>query len=103
MKSLIQSIVIAAALTAPLAVFAQSNAPVTRDQVKAELTQFQQAGGLRSKGNDPYYPNDVQTAQARADAQNGNGTAFGGTHAGTSAAGAPAKNDGLQPLYFGGH
>ena len=99
MKSLIQSIVIAAAFTAPVAVFAQSNAPVTRAQVKAELVQFEQAGGHRSIGDDPFYPNDMQAAQARVDAQSG--TAFGGAREGTSASGAPAQGDGLKPLYFG--
>jgi hypothetical protein len=101
MKSLVQSIVIAAALTAPVAVFAQSNAPVTRVQVKAELVQFEQAGGVRALANDPYYPESAQTAQARIVAQNGNAQAYGGAHAGSSAAGAPVQADGLQPLYFG--
>jgi hypothetical protein len=101
MKSLIQSIVIAAALTAPVAVFAQTNAPVTRAQVKAELVQFEQAGGARSLANDPYYPEAAQAAQARIEAQNGNGQAYGGAHAGSSAAGAPVQAAGLKPLYFG--
>lgn len=101
MKSLIQSVVIAAALAAPVAVFAQSNAPVTRAQVKAELVQFEQAGGRVNFGNDPYYPADAQAAQARIVAQNGNDQAVGGVQAGSSASGAPAKADGVKPLYFG--
>lgn len=101
MKSLIQSVVIAAALTAPVAVFAQSNAPVTRAQVKAELVQFEQAGGLRSYSNDPYYPQDAQLAQARVNAQNGQDQAIGGAHAGSSASGAPVRADAMKSLYFG--
>lgn len=102
MKSLIQSVVIAAALAAPVAVFAQSNAPVTRAQVKAELIQFEQAGGRTSLGNDPYYPADAQAAQARVNAQNGNDQGYGGAQAGSSASGSPVKSDdGLKPLYFG--
>ena len=101
MKSLIQSVVIAAALTGSVAVFAQSNAPVTRDQVKAELVQFEQAGGRTNLGNDPYYPQDAQATQARVVAQNGNGQAFGGVQTGSSASGAPVRGDGLQPIYFG--
>ncbi len=106
MKSLIQSVVIAAALAAPVAVFAQSNAPVTRDQVKAELAQFVEAGGRTHLGNDPYYPQDAQATQARIVAQNGNGQAFGGVHtgssaSGSSASGAPVRGDGVQPIYFG--
>ncbi len=101
MKSLIQSVVIAAALAAPVAVFAQSNAPVTREQVKAELVQFAQAGGPRAFGNDPYYPNSTQVAQAHIDAQNGNGQAVGGAHAGSSASGSPAATRTSDALYFG--
>ncbi|MGG1949255.1 DUF4148 domain-containing protein [Trinickia sp. NRRL B-1857] len=101
MKSLIQSVVIAAALVAPVAVFAQSNAPLTRAQVKAELIQFQQAGGRVNFSNDPYYPADAQMAQARVNAQNGNNQGVGGVQAGSSASGAAAKADGVKPLFFG--
>ena len=101
MKSLIQSVVIAAALAAPVAVFAQSNAPLTRAQVKAELIQFKQAGGRTNFSNDPYYPEDAQLAQARVNAQNGNNQGVGGVRAGSSASGAPAKADGAKPLFFG--
>jgi len=101
MKSLIQSVVIAAALVAPVAVFAQSNAPVTRDQVKAELVQFKQAGGRVNFSNDPYYPADAQAAQARVVAQNGNAQGFGGVQAGSSASGSHARGNGVQPIYFG--
>ena len=44
MKSLIQAVVVAAALAAPVAVFAQSNAPLTRAQVRAELIRLEKAG-----------------------------------------------------------
>ncbi|WP_206957230.1 DUF4148 domain-containing protein [Trinickia acidisoli] len=101
MKSLVQSVVIAAALAAPVAVFAQSNAPVTRAQVNAELVQFEQAGGRVNFSNDPNYPADAQAAQARVIAQNGNNQAFGGVAAGSSASGAPVKADGVKPLFFG--
>ncbi|OUL80970.1 DUF4148 domain-containing protein, partial [Paraburkholderia hospita] len=49
MKSLIQAVVIAAALAAPLAAFAQSNQPITRAQVRAQLVQLEKAG---------YHPGD---------------------------------------------
>ena len=103
MKSLIQAVVIAAAFAAPVAAFAQSNAPVTRDQVKAELVQFQQAGGRTNFSNDPRYPDDAQIAQARVNAQNGNNEGFGGVHAGSSASGAPVKAPATQSIYLGGH
>ncbi|HEX7682496.1 MAG TPA: DUF4148 domain-containing protein [Trinickia sp.] len=101
MKSLVQAVVIAAAFAAPVAAFAQSNAPVTRAQVKAELVQFQQAGGRTNFSNDPYYPEDAQIAQARVNAQNGNNEGFGGVAAGSSASGGPARIDGVKPIYFG--
>lgn len=101
MKSLIQAVAIAAAFAAPVAAFAQSNAPVTRAQVRAELVQFQQAGGRTNFSNDPYYPEDAQIAQARVNAQNGNNEGYGGVHAGSSASGAPARNDGAKSIYFG--
>jgi hypothetical protein len=101
MKSLIQAVAIAAAFVAPVAAFAQSNAPVTRAQVKAELIQFEQAGGRTNFSNDPYYPADAQAAQARVNAQNGNNEGYGGVQAGSSASGAPAQGDGLKSIYFG--
>ena len=101
MKSLVQAVVIAAAIAAPVAAFAQSNAPVTRAQVKAELIQFEQAGGRVNTSNDPYYPEDAQLAQARIRAQNGNNQGVGGVQAGSSASGASVKADGVKPLFFG--
>jgi hypothetical protein len=101
MKSLIQAVVVAAAFAAPVAVFAQSSAPVTRAQVKAELIQFEQAGGRANFSNDPHYPEDAQIAQARVNAQNGNNEGFGGVHAGSSASGASMKADSVKPLFFG--
>ncbi|RDV00856.1 DUF4148 domain-containing protein [Trinickia dinghuensis] len=101
MKSLIQAVVIAAAISAPAAVFAQSNAPVSRAQVKAELIQFEQAGGRATMSNDPYYPEDAQIAQARIHAQSGNNEGFGGVQAGSSASGAPVRTAGGKSLYFG--
>ena len=65
MKSLIQAVVVAAALVAPVASFAQqSNAPVTRAQVRAELVQLEQAG-YHPGVSDPFYPANIQAAEAR--------------------------------------
>jgi hypothetical protein len=102
MKSLIQAVAIAAAFAAPVAAFAQSNAPVTRAQVMAELVQFEQAGGRTSIGADPFYPQDAQVAQSRVDAQNGNNQAIGGVQTGSSASGSPVKAEALKSLYSGG-
>jgi cytochrome c556 len=90
MKSLIQAVVVAAALAAPVAVFAQSNQPVTRAQVRAELVQLEKAGYNPAHGEDPYYPADIQAAEAKVAAQNGATSGYGGVVSGSSEAGRPA-------------
>jgi hypothetical protein len=70
MKSLIDAVVIAALISAPLAAFAQSNQPVTRAQVRAELIQLEKAGYNPGTANDDDYPANIQAAEARVAAQN---------------------------------
>jgi len=65
MKSLIQAVAIAAVLATPVASFAQSNQPLTRAEVRAQLVQIEQAGYSPARGRDPYYPTDIQAAEAR--------------------------------------
>ncbi len=89
MKSLIQAVVVAAALVAPVAVFAQSTHPVTRAQVRAELIELEKAGYNPGRGEDPNYPADIQAAEAKVAAQHA-ATGFGGTANGSSEAGRPA-------------
>ncbi|MGV2287847.1 DUF4148 domain-containing protein [Trinickia sp. YCB016] len=89
MKSLIQTVVVAAALAAPVVVFAQTNQLVTRAQVRAELIQLEKAGYKPAHGQDPYYPADIQAAQAKVAAQNA-ATGAGGVAGGSSDAGRPA-------------
>jgi Ni/Co efflux regulator RcnB len=89
MKSLIQAVVVAAAFAAPVAAFAQANAPVTRAQVRAELVQLEQTGWRPAAGADPHYPEDIQAAEAKVAAQNG-ATGVGGGANGSSDAGRPA-------------
>jgi hypothetical protein len=104
MKSLIQAVVIAAVLAAPVASFAQSNQPITRAQVRAELIQLEKAGyqpGL----DDPYYPADIQAAEARVAAQNGTAQAaassYGGAVSGSSQSGHAVQANGPKSVYFG--
>jgi hypothetical protein len=100
MKSLIQAVVIAAAFAAPVAAFAQqSNAPLTRAQVRAQLVQLEQAG-FHPGISDPYYPADVQAAQARVDADNAVGGVANATAAGVRAT-EPAASASVKPVYFG--
>ncbi|MFM0374910.1 DUF4148 domain-containing protein [Paraburkholderia aspalathi] len=116
MKSLIQAVVVAAALAAPVAAFAQANQGLTRAQVRAELVKVEKAGYSPARGEDPYYPADIQAAEGRVAAQNAKTPAVqasvadtsgvGGMVSGSSASGAPAAvpppaNDGMKPLYFG--
>ena len=89
MKSLIQAVVVAAALAAPVAVFAQSNQPVTRAQVRAELVQLEKAGYNPGRANDPHYPDDILAAEAKVAAQNGATSGYGGVVSGSSDAGRP--------------
>ena len=87
MKSLIKAVIVGTALVASAGVFAQSNAPVTRAQVRAELIQLQQAGYHVGDGDQAHYPDAVQAAEARVAAQAGNGSGFGGRQVGASESG----------------
>ncbi|ABE35242.1 hypothetical protein DR64_6042 [Paraburkholderia xenovorans LB400] len=89
MKSLIQAVVVAAALAAPVAVFAQSNQPLTRAQVRAELVELEQAGYSPARGEDPTYPADIQAAEAKVAARHA-ASGFGGAPGGSSDAGHPS-------------
>jgi Domain of unknown function (DUF4148) len=88
MKSLIQAAVVATALAAPVGVFAQSNTPLTRAQVRAELVQLEKAGYQPGQGDNVSYPAQLQAAEAKVAAQNG-GTDVGGVASGSSDAGRP--------------
>src|SRR5260370_22445428 len=92
-KSLVSAVALAAALAAPAVSFAQqSNGPVTRAQVRAELVQLEKAGWSPSMdmGNNPHYPDGIQDAEAKVAAQNGAPSGYGGVVAGSPEAGRPA-------------
>ena len=90
MKSLIQAVVVAAALAAPVAVFAQSSQPVTRAQVRAELVQLEKTGYHVGDSDNAHYPDAIQAAEAKVAAQNGATSGYGGVVSGSSDAGRPA-------------
>jgi hypothetical protein len=90
MKSLIQVAVVAAVLAAPIASFAQSNAPLTRAQVRAELVQLEKAGYNQASRNDATYPAEIQAAEARVAAENGTANSYGGVASGSSNSGGRA-------------
>jgi Domain of unknown function (DUF4148) len=107
-KALVSAVALASALTAPAVSFAQSNGPVTRAQVRAELVQLEKAGWrpAMGMGNNPDYPAGIQAAEARVAAQNDGSSSYGGVVSGSSASGAPAAvrpaaNDGMKSIYFG--
>ncbi|MGF6774768.1 hypothetical protein P3T18_007289 [Paraburkholderia sp. GAS199] len=70
MKSLIQAVALAVILAAPVASFAQSEQPLTRAEVKAQLSQIEAAGYNPARAVDSTYPADIQAAEARVAAQN---------------------------------
>lgn len=55
----------AATLSVPVLSFAQSNAPLTRPEVRADLIRVEQAGYTPGRGDDIHYPTDIQAAEAR--------------------------------------
>ncbi len=98
MKSRVYAMVAASVLSIPLAAFAQTsdNGAVTRAQVRQDLIQVEQAGYNPANANDPYYPNDIQAAEARvhqqeATAAAGQTSGYGGVAAGSAEAGAPMQ------------
>jgi Domain of unknown function (DUF4148) len=69
MSKLIAGLVLAVAtLGAPVLGFAQSNAPLTRAEVRADLVRVEQAG-YTPGANDINYPADVEAAEAKIAAQ----------------------------------
>ena len=113
MKNLIQAVVVAAALAAPVAVFAQNDAPLTRAQVRAELVELENAGYHPAVGQDPHYPADIQAAEARVAQQRAavaqapaiDNSGIGSEAQAAAAAGKPVKvvrvqaDDALKSLY----
>ncbi|BBQ03606.1 hypothetical protein BSFA1_87340 (plasmid) [Burkholderia sp. SFA1] len=94
------TLIVAAALAIPAASsFAQSQ-PVTRAQVKAELVQLRDAG--YNPGMDrTTYPAQIQAAEAKVAAQNGQ-SSYGGLADTGSASGGPAHTgNSVAPVYFG--
>jgi hypothetical protein len=79
MKTIIATVVTAAALATPLSGFAQQDSSaVTRAQVRADLVQVEQAGYTPSIGEDNNYPKDIQGAEQRVAMQQAStGTADG--------------------------
>jgi opacity protein-like surface antigen len=101
MKSLIKAVALAVVIAAPVASFAQSNQPVTRAEVKAQLRQLEQAGYDPAASTDASYPADIQAAEARVAAQNATAqagtTGYGPSASGSSQAGRNANVENASP------
>ncbi|WP_028208637.1 DUF4148 domain-containing protein [Paraburkholderia nodosa] len=91
MKALATLTLAICALSAPVLSFAQSEAPVTRAEVRANLIQLERAG-YNPNTNGDNYPEDVQAAEAKIAAQQANSAVGGSTMSGTLVAGAPAAS-----------
>jgi Domain of unknown function (DUF4148) len=89
MKSLIKAVALVVVLAAPVAAFAQSEQPLTRAEVKAQLVQIEQAGYNPAVATDATYPADIQAAEARVAAQHDTG--YGSSATGSSQTGTPAS------------
>ena len=93
MKAL-QLLALAALAAAPALSFAQSNEPVTRAQVRAELVQLQKAG-YNPAADETQYPRNIQAAQARVEAsqvaQQAASSSYGGVAGASNASGAPHR------------
>jgi FlaG/FlaF family flagellin (archaellin) len=76
---------------APAAPAAQSNQPLTRAEVRAQLVAIEQAGYNPARGNDTNYPTDAQAAEGRVYAAQAaartDTSGFGAVKQGTSEAG----------------
>jgi len=100
MNALIKQIAVAVALVAPVAAFAQSNQPLTRDQVRADLVRLEQAG--YNPRDWQHYPENIQAAQQRVNAQQGvaqtDTSGYGPSVEGASQAGS-GTNDGAVSTY----
>jgi Domain of unknown function (DUF4148) len=99
---LVQSLIIAGIVAVPAVSFAQSNEPLTRADVRAQLVQLENAG-YSLAGDQTTYPENIQAAQARVNAENGLAAASYGMSAnGSSASGSRSTEsevNGLGPIY----
>jgi hypothetical protein len=92
MKTLIALSLAVSALVAPALSFAQTQAPLTRAQVYADLVRVERAGYNPTTSDDATYPADIQAAEAKIAAQDA--TQTDNAAANTSAPVADATSEG---------
>ncbi|MGF6598364.1 hypothetical protein P3T23_003081 [Paraburkholderia sp. GAS448] len=98
MKSHIKAVALALVFAAPVVSFAQSNGPLTRQQVQDEIVQLEKAGFNPANANTVDFPANVPTGQAAVAGQD---SGYGPTVGGSSQAGRPASTSGIKPVFFG--
>jgi hypothetical protein len=88
-------------IAAPVAAFAQSEQPVTRAEVKAEVQQLEQAGYNPATAFDAQYPADIQAAEASVYAMHakspGDTSGYGSPMGGSSMGG--SSKSGHHPMW----
>jgi hypothetical protein len=102
-KALIPAVVIVSAMAAPSFAFAQdSNAPLTRAEVKAQLVQLEKAG-YNPSSDEAQYPRNIQAAESRVSAQQTVASSYGSPVNGTSGSGARTSDAATpaQRVFFG--
>lgn len=87
MYKLLASLTLAiSAVAAPAVALAQSTAPVTRAEVRADLVRLEHAGYSPAVNDDATYPADIQKAEAKVARQSGESD-IGGAVQGTMKSG----------------
>ncbi|TDY27125.1 uncharacterized protein DUF4148 [Paraburkholderia sp. BL6665CI2N2] len=99
-KTFIPVIALVSVLALPTVAFANSNGPLTREQVRAELAQLRQAGYDRNHG-DAHYPTHLQSVLKSVAAQQALGGP-GRMKSGSAASGAPTQVASEHSIYKGG-
>lgn len=97
MKSLIYAVSAAAVFAAPVIALAQSNGPVTREQVQDEIVQLEKAGFNPANANTVDFPTNV----ASGGAATGQDSGYGAASSGSSQVGRPTGTIGMKPVFFG--
>ncbi|MGF6771734.1 hypothetical protein P3T18_004221 [Paraburkholderia sp. GAS199] len=104
MKKILAGFALAAAsLAAPALSFAQSSAPVSRAEVRADLVRLEQAGYRIGDGDSTTYPAAIQAAEAKVAAQgeqSASTSGYGGVAQPRTSSGAPMRTS-MQPACVG--
>ncbi|APR37522.1 DUF4148 domain-containing protein [Paraburkholderia sp. SOS3] len=109
MKSLIKAVALAAVLAVPAVSFAQSNQPLTRAEVRGQLTQLEKVGYNPFDSSDAHYPAAIQQAESRVSAANqaADNSGYGSSTGGTSESGMTRSEGALSsyspPIYIYQH